>query len=208
MPIKLKITLVRSTIGAIPKHRKTVQAMGLRKLNRFVVLPDNAATRGQIAQIKHLIKVEEVEAEEVKAETKKDHEAVLTCLKTTGLLHLKHKNIQTLSGGQLQRVFLARVLVQQPDIILLDEPTNHLDLRYQLELMHHLDEWVKEPGRLVIGVVHDLNLALTFADHIMLLRAGKILAYEACDKLDLTLINETFETDVMTYMQHALKNWL
>ena len=56
----LKITLVKSPIGAVPKHRATVTAMGLRKLNKSVILPDNAATRGQIQQIRHLIKVEEV----------------------------------------------------------------------------------------------------------------------------------------------------
>ncbi len=59
---KLKITLVKSTIGAIPKHRATVQSMGFHKLNSSVVLPDNAATRGQIKQISHLVRVEEVEA--------------------------------------------------------------------------------------------------------------------------------------------------
>ncbi len=57
---KLKITLVKSTIGAIPKHRKTVEALGLRKINKTVEMPDNAATRGQIQQIRHLIKVEEI----------------------------------------------------------------------------------------------------------------------------------------------------
>ena len=56
----LKVTLVKSTIGAVPKNRKTVESMGLRKLNKSVVLPDNEATRGQIRQINHLIKVEEV----------------------------------------------------------------------------------------------------------------------------------------------------
>ena len=56
----LKITLVKSPIGAVPKHKATVKAMGLRKLNKTIVLPDNAATRGQIQQIRHLIKVEEV----------------------------------------------------------------------------------------------------------------------------------------------------
>ena len=56
---KLKITVVKSPIGAIPKHRKTVAAMGLRKLNKTVELPDNASTRGQIQQIRHLVKVEE-----------------------------------------------------------------------------------------------------------------------------------------------------
>ena len=57
---KLKITLVKSTIGAIPKHRKTVEALGLKKLNKSVEMPDNAATRGQIQQIRHLVKVEEI----------------------------------------------------------------------------------------------------------------------------------------------------
>lgn len=56
---KLKITLVKSPIGAIPKHKRTVAAMGLRKLNKTVILPDNASTRGQIQQIRHLVKVEE-----------------------------------------------------------------------------------------------------------------------------------------------------
>ena len=57
---KLKITLVKSTIGAIPKHRKTVEALGLKKLNKTVEMPDNAATRGQLQQIRHLVKVEEI----------------------------------------------------------------------------------------------------------------------------------------------------
>ena len=57
---KLTITLVKSTIGAIPKHRKTVEALGLKKLNKTGEMPDNAATRGQIQQIRHLVKVEEI----------------------------------------------------------------------------------------------------------------------------------------------------
>ncbi len=55
----LKVTLVKSPIGAVPKHRATLLAMGLKKLNKTVVLPDNAATKGQIQQVKHLVKVEE-----------------------------------------------------------------------------------------------------------------------------------------------------
>ena len=56
----LKITLVKSTIGAVPKHKKTVEALGLKKLNKTVVLPDNAATRGMVKQVSHLVKAEEV----------------------------------------------------------------------------------------------------------------------------------------------------
>ncbi|MDO5424917.1 MAG: 50S ribosomal protein L30 [Eubacteriales bacterium] len=60
MADKLKITLVKSTIGAIPKHRATVAALGLRKLNHSVELPNNDATKGMVAQVRHLVKVEEI----------------------------------------------------------------------------------------------------------------------------------------------------
>ena len=64
MADKLKITLVKSPIGAIPKHRKTVEALGLRKLNKSVIQPDNPAIRGMIWHVKHLVKVEEINAGE------------------------------------------------------------------------------------------------------------------------------------------------
>lgn len=60
MADKLKVTLVKSTIGAIPKHRATVAALGLRKLNKTVELPNNAATLGMVKQVQHLVKVEEI----------------------------------------------------------------------------------------------------------------------------------------------------
>ena len=60
MADKLRITLVKSTIGAVPKNRKTVEALGLRKLNKTVEIPDNAAVRGMVRQVRHLVKVEEI----------------------------------------------------------------------------------------------------------------------------------------------------
>ncbi|MDO5291296.1 MAG: 50S ribosomal protein L30 [bacterium] len=60
MANKLKITLVKSTIGAVPKNRKTVEALGLRKVNKTVEMPDNAAVRGMVQQVRHLVKVEEI----------------------------------------------------------------------------------------------------------------------------------------------------
>ena len=60
MADKLKITLVKSTIGAVPKHKKTVEALGLRKVNKTVEMPDNAAVRGMVDQVRHLVKVEEI----------------------------------------------------------------------------------------------------------------------------------------------------
>ena len=60
MADKVKVTLVKSTIGAIPKHRRTVEALGLKKVNKSVELPNNAATKGMVAQVRHLVKVEEI----------------------------------------------------------------------------------------------------------------------------------------------------
>ena len=60
MADKVRVTLVKSTIGAIPKHRRTVEALGLKKVNKSVELPNNAATQGMVAQVRHLVKVEEI----------------------------------------------------------------------------------------------------------------------------------------------------
>ena len=60
MADKLKITLVKSTIGAVPKHKLTVEALGLRKVNKTVEMPDNASVRGMVQQVRHLVKVEEI----------------------------------------------------------------------------------------------------------------------------------------------------
>ncbi|MEN2257717.1 ABC transporter ATP-binding protein [Paraclostridium benzoelyticum] len=75
--------------------------------------------------------------------SKEDKKIVLDCIEKVGLSDIKDKSINELSGGQLQRVFLARTIAQDPEVILLDEPTNHLDLKYQIELLEHLSIWAK-----------------------------------------------------------------
>lgn len=141
------------------------------------------------------------------SETSEDKDIVLNSLKITGTYELKDKLITELSGGQLQRVFLARTFAQDPQIILLDEPTNHLDLKYQLELIQYLSAWAKEKKRCVVGVLHDINLALSFADTLMLLNDGEIAAYETIDNFDLSLINAIYDMDIKSYMRTTLKKW-
>ena len=85
----------------------------------------------------------------------KDVEIIVESMKKVGIYELKDKMITELSGGQLQRVFLARVFAQNPDVILLDEPTNHLDFKHQIELLENLKDWVKNNNKIVVGVLHD-----------------------------------------------------
>jgi len=140
--------------------------------------------------------------------SEEDRAVVRRYLETLDLLTLQNRSITELSGGQLQRVFLARTLAQEPHIILLDEPTNHLDLRYQLELMHYLKTWVSEGKRAVIGVLHDVNLALQFANKGLILHDGGMRSFGEMGKICTgTVLKEIYEVDVMEYMQVSLTRW-
>jgi iron complex transport system ATP-binding protein len=137
-----------------------------------------------------------------------DKEYVMRCLEAVNLADDKDREITRLSGGQLQRVFLARTLAQKPEIILLDEPTNHLDLKYQIELIEYLKEWAAESNRAVIGVLHDINLAMRLSDNIMVMKNGEI---QACGKtsevISDSLLESVYEIDVAQYMRDSLKRW-
>lgn len=136
-----------------------------------------------------------------------DHALVEQSLRRTGLWPQRDALITQLSGGQLQRVYLARAFAQAPSVILLDEPTNHLDLKYQLELVDYLTQWAAEGDRCVVGVLHDINLALAFADSLLLLADGRPLASGPADGFDLRLLNDLFGLDVGAYMRTALARW-
>ncbi|WP_321491832.1 ABC transporter ATP-binding protein [uncultured Desulfobacter sp.] len=104
--------------------------------------------------------------------SKTDEDIVMDALKKVKLEPLKERSIQTLSGGEMQRVLIARSLAQKACLLLLDEPTNHLDIRYQLEVL----SLVRKLNVPVIAALHDLNLAAMFCDRIILMNQGKIAA--------------------------------
>ena len=141
------------------------------------------------------------------SQNSEDKKIVEESLKQTGAWELKDRLITELSGGQLQRVMLARVLAQSPNIILLDEPTNHLDLKYQIELMEYLNEWVKKGTRCVVSVLHDINMALAFADKILLMQEGKRVIYESVNEFPLYKLNEVYGMNIGNYMKTSLKRW-
>ena len=92
------------------------------------------------------------------------------------LSHLSQRLYNQLSGGQKQTVLIARALAQTPDIYLFDEPVSFLDVKNQLEIMSIGRELVDRDGKTVIMVLHDLNLALRFADHIVIMKEGNVFA--------------------------------
>jgi len=140
--------------------------------------------------------------------TKQDNDIVINSLKAVNLFESKDKEISKLSGGQLQRTFLAQVLAQEPRIILLDEPTNHLDLKCQVETIDHLKEWAKQDGCIVVGVLHDINLALELSDNILVMKDGEIKATSSAAKITTDgLLNDVYDMDVAEYMKKSYKRW-
>ena len=105
-------------------------------------------------------------------EKEKDYEIALEALEKVGMKQYRERNFQSLSGGEKQRVILARALTQSPQILILDEPTNHLDIRYRLEIL----SIIKELNITVLAVLHDLGLAVQFCDYLYMMKQGEIVA--------------------------------
>lgn len=105
--------------------------------------------------------------------TPRDYEIAHQALKSVGMETYAHRSYNALSGGEKQRVLIARSLAQQADIYVLDEPTNHLDVHYQWSLM----ELIKTLDATILGVFHEMNLAAHYCDELYVLSNGQIIAY-------------------------------
>lgn len=125
-------------------------------------------------------------------DTAEDYQIMRQSLKAVGMQEFKERSFSTLSGGEQQRIILARALAQQTPCLILDEPTNHLDIKYQLWLM----DIVKNLDCTVISAVHDLNIAAMYCDRLYAMKQGKLIAQGTPHEL-LTpdLIRELYEVD-------------
>lgn len=107
--------------------------------------------------------------------TDEDMEMASRCIHLTGITHLEKKLITELSGGEQQMAAIACAIAQQPVLLLLDEPTSHLDITYQSKIMNLLQQLNEEEGLTIIMIVHDLNLASEYCNHLLLMKKGKAL---------------------------------
>lgn len=122
-------------------------------------------------------------------DTSYDKAQVALALKKTGLSNKSADAVDTLSGGEMQRLYIARALVQQPSLLLLDEPTNHLDVQYQ----HQILQLVKALDIPLLACLHDLNLAAIYCDKLLLLNNGEQVAFgTAAEVLQPELLKQVF----------------
>ena len=129
-------------------------------------------------------------------------------LTLTGLQDKRRQSVLTLSGGELQRTFLAQVFAQNPKLLILDEPANHLDLIYQKHIFSLIEAWLKQPGRAVISVVHDLSLAKKYGTHAVLMDRGRCAAQgKTAEVMTRERLEAVYGMDVYGWMRDLLGQW-
>lgn len=139
---------------------------------------------------------------------KLDVEKINFALEVTELIDLKDELVCNLSGGQIQRVFIALAIAQDTEIIILDEPTNSLDIKYQKGILQLLKDFNKRYGKTIIMVLHDLNQALTYSDNIIAIKNGKIEnAGEAKNFYSKKLLENIYETEMPIINENIVRTW-
>ncbi|WP_426997359.1 ABC transporter ATP-binding protein [Pseudarthrobacter sp. N5] len=122
-----------------------------------------------------------------------DDDAVKRALEATETLELAERNVDELSGGQRQRVWIAMALAQETEVLLLDEPTTYLDLAHQVEVLDLVTDLNRTRGTTVAIVLHDLNLAARYADHVIAMKSGQIVAEgRSVDVVTAEMVREVF----------------
>lgn len=119
----------------------------------------------------------------LKGMSKADYAAVEEALEIMGIKDLAERCVDELSGGQRQRVWIAMALAQDTDVLLLDEPTTYLDIAYQVEILDLLVELNEKKGTTIVMILHDINLSARYADHLIAMNKGKIIAEGTPDEI-------------------------
>ena len=129
--------------------------------------------------------------------TRRDYRVVEGVLRRMSLEDLSFRPVRELSGGETQKVMIARALAQEPAVLLLDEPTSNLDLRNQLEVLRLVTGVVKEQGISAVVSVHDLTMAFRLADHFLLLKNGRVNGVADRETLTSEMIREVYGVEVI-----------
>ena len=128
--------------------------------------------------------------------TEEDRRIAASAMEQAGISSMANRKLSHLSGGEIQRVMIAKTLAQRAEVVLMDEPTNHLDVKYKIALMKTLRSYEGT----VIMVLHDLSLAVEYCDNVILMKAGKIVKQgHSGEVLEPSLLQEIFEVPFVRY---------
>ena len=170
------ITRLREPAGGLIRiGGEDVRQMSLPALARKVaVVPQESAPEFDFTAFEIVLMGRTPHLRGMGGETRHDLDKACEAMEMTDCAYLADRSMMELSGGERQRVVIARALAQAPELLLLDEPTSHLDINHQSDLMALTLSLCRQQQMAVLAVLHDLNLAATFADRILVLHEGRV----------------------------------
>jgi iron complex transport system ATP-binding protein len=161
--------------GVVRFSGSNLQNLGKREIAKNIAMvPQSSAINFAFTALEIIMMGRNPHVSRFRMEDQRDYKLAENAMKLTNTEHLASRLINTLSGGEQQRVIIARALAQEPKLMLLDEPTVHLDISHQLGIMELIRKLNKNNGITIIAVFHDLNLAAQYCDRLMLMDDGKI----------------------------------
>ena len=167
--------LLRPTAGGVAIDGRQVQDYSARELAQCVAfVRQQAQTDFEFSAFEIVLMGRNPWQQRLQNESQADWDIVEQCMRQTNTWHLRFARPAQMSGGELQRVMIARALAQQTPVLLMDEPVSNLDIAHQLDIMRLLRE---AQNKTILIVIHDLNLALQFCDRLLLLHNGKVLCH-------------------------------
>ncbi|MGN8117695.1 ABC transporter ATP-binding protein [Labrys sp. 22185] len=200
-----KSTLLKAIMGFLPLSAgeitlagQSIRVIGRKTLAREIAyLPQDShcpdyMTLGELIELAGYARTSAMAGPSVR-----DRLLFRQVLERVGLADMAHRPLTSLSGGQRQRAWIAMVLAQDTPIILMDEPVNHLDLKYQYAVLELVQSLALEQGKTIVMVLHDINLATTFADEVIMLHDGQVVAKgPAGQVMTSSNVGQVFDLDV------------
>ena len=203
--LKLLAGVLRPRSGAITLGGRAIDGIARRELARHIaVVPQETHPAFDYSVLEMVLMGRHPHLGAFQLEGPEDIAIARDSLSATGTAHLAERAYMTLSGGEEQRVVIAGALAQAPNVLLLDEPTASLDLAYQMEIAALLHRLNRDRGVSMVLATHDLNLAASLCDSLVLVRSGRVLAHGPTrDVLTATMIRQLYDVDADVHVHAA-----
>lgn len=191
--------LINPTFGQVRLDGRSLKGMPTKEIARtLAMLPQSPTTPEGIVVSDLVGRGRHPHQRALAGWSQHDFEIVAEAMDATGISELADRFVDELSGGQRQRAWIAMTLAQETDYLLLDEPTTYLDLTHQIEVLDLLTDLNRQHGKSIVMVLHDLNLASRYADHLIAMKQGRVIsAGTPSEIVTSNLIAEAFDLDSM-----------
>ncbi|MBM4261883.1 MAG: ABC transporter ATP-binding protein [Deltaproteobacteria bacterium] len=175
--LKILLNLLTPSDGTVKIHHRSLSSYAPKERAKTIAYVAQQPVLSFPLTVEELVSLGRYPHANRQTLSRSDHQAIANALQQVSAEHLRRKSFNILSGGEKQKVLIARALAQSASILLLDEPTLHLDLNYQLQILAGLKKLCTENRITVLTVLHDVNLASQFADKALLLKDGVLHSF-------------------------------